>query len=111
MALRHQLRVDLAAQRGEDLGVALGVGRAGEQGRRVAGVGLGGVVEVGCGDQPRRHERAEVLALRQRVNLDAARGRGDALVGIDDVGADLVVDFVEGQRQADRHRHAGSAAQ
>ena len=46
------------------------------------------------------------------MNLDAATVvRRDALVGMGDVGRDVVADFVEGERQADRDRNACGAAQ
>ena len=94
-------------------GIVFGIGRIVGLRQRVVRavlVGPGGIVQV-VGGQPSRREAADDgAALGQGRDRDAAAGGLDACIGIGNKCLDVVLDLVEGQRQADRDRHAGGGA-
>jgi hypothetical protein len=77
-------------------------------------IGLGGIVQVvrGQSSRTRIEDQIELVpAVGPRRDRDVTSRRVDDVVCAEDKCLDLVVDFVERERQADRNRHTGSRAE
>ena len=107
-AVGGELRVHRLPQRDQNVPVAGGVQRRLVSPHvRIVHVGDSRIVQVRGRQKAELGQVEQVPALRQGRHRDAAGGRANALVRVADRGVHVVVDLVEGQRQADRQGDAG----
>ena len=105
------MRVHRLPQRTQNVPVARGVQRRLVSHHvRIVHVGNGGIVQVRSRQKAELGQVEQVPALRQRRDRDATDGGVNALVRVADRGVHVVVDLVEGQREADRQGDAGRGA-